>query len=287
MMWVTNRGVRPWRARSTIVISGAVLALVALAHVAVANGPDPVARLFAAAAAYAPMPGGLSVGAVRDLCERDALCAAQEFVAASAGRARLQKVEHPDSDTIRWVDSATSVAGFGRMADGRAWLTLNRFGRKAVDELRGALEELRTDNGALDLVLDLRDNGGGDFGRMMKLAAVFTGEINNSLYLIGTEDRIPVGIVGMNTPERLESLTVVVGPRTASSGEVLAGLLHRYAGAELVGEPTAGKDYIVRVIPVDHDWRLLVRAETIEVPGVDLRGGLRPGRAWPNGGLNP
>ena len=161
MMWVTNRGVRPWRARSTIVISGAVLAFVALAHVAVANGPDPVARLFAAAAAYAPMPGGLSVGAVRDLCERDALCAAQEFVAASAGRARLQKVEHPDSDTIRWVDSATSVAGFGRMADGRAWLTLNRFGRKAVDELRGALEELRTDNGALDLVLDLRDNGGG------------------------------------------------------------------------------------------------------------------------------
>jgi C-terminal processing protease CtpA/Prc len=116
---------------------------------------------------------------------------------------------------------------------------------------------------------------------------VFTGEINNSLYLIGTEERIPVKIVGMNTPERLGSLTVVVGPGTASSGEVLAGLLHRYAGAELVGEPTAGKDYIVRVIPVDHDWRLLVRAETIEVPGVDLRGGLRPGRAWPNGGLNP
>jgi len=121
----------------------------------------------------------------------------------------------------------------------------------------------------------------------LKVASVFTGEVNNSLYLIGTNGRMPVDIVGTSAPEPLESLTVVVGPRTASSGEVLAGLLHRYAGAELVGEPTAGKDYIVRVIPVDHDWRLLVRAETIEVPGVDLRGGLRPSRAWPNGGLNP
>jgi C-terminal processing protease CtpA/Prc len=233
------------------------------------------------------MPGGLSVAAVQDLCEGDALCAAQELVAASGGRARLQKVEHPDSDTIRWVNSAPSVAGFGRMPDGRAWLALDRFGRKAADELRGALEDLRTDAGALDLVLDLRGNGGGDFGRMMKLAAVFTGEVKNGLYLIGVDGRMPVGITGESKPEWLDSLTVVVGPRTASSGEVLAGLLHRYAGAELVGEPTAGKDYIVRVIPVDHDWRLLVPAETIEVPGVVLRGGLRPRRAWPNDGLSP
>jgi C-terminal processing protease CtpA/Prc len=233
------------------------------------------------------MPNGLSVAAVQDRCEADALCAAREFVAASDGRARLQQIDHPDSDTIRWVDSAASVTGFGRLADGRGWLALDRFGRKAADELRGALLELRTGGGALDLVLDLRDNGGGDFGRMLKVAAVFTGEINESIYLIGMEERTPVAIVSTSAPERLESLTVVVGPRTASSGEVLAGLLHRYAGAELVGEPTAGKDYIVRVIPVDHDWRLLVRAETIEVPGVVLRGGLRPGRAWPNGGLSP
>ncbi len=287
MMWVTSRGARPWRARSTTVISGALLALVALTHAAAADSPDPVARLFDAAAAYASMPSGLSMAAVQDLCEGDALCAAQELVAASRGRARLQQVAHPDSDTIRWVDSAPSVAGFGRMPDGRAWLALDHFGRKGVDELRGALGELRTDDGALDLVLDLRDNGGGDFGRMLKVAVMFTGEVNDGLYLIGTEGRRSVGIVGTDTPERLDSLTVVVGPRTASSGEVLAGLLHRYAGAELVGEPTAGKDYIVRVIPVDHDWRLLVPAETIEVPGVDLRGGLRPGRAWPNGGLSP
>ena len=69
---------------------------------------------------------------------------------------------------------------------------------------------------------------------------------------------------------------MLVGPGTASSAEVLAALLQRYAGACLAGARTAGKDHLTRVIAVDHDWRLLVAAERIEVPGVDLTGGLRP-----------
>ncbi|MDX1425437.1 MAG: hypothetical protein R3322_19990, partial [Kiloniellales bacterium] len=52
--------------------------------------------------------------------------------------------------------------------------------------------------------------------------------------------------------------------------------LSRHAGARLAGARTAGKDYLTRVIAVDHDWRLLLPAERIEVPGVALAGGLRP-----------
>jgi C-terminal processing protease CtpA/Prc len=76
-------------------------------------------------------------------------------------------------------------------------------------------------------------------------------------------------------------LTVLVGPETASSGEILAALLRRYGGAELLGAPTAGKDYLSRVVAVDQDWRLLVPAERIEVPGETLAGGLVPDRLLP------
>ena len=76
--------------------------------------------------------------------------------------------------------------------------------------------------------------------------------------------------------KRSEPTSVLVGTDTASSAEVLAALLQRYAGGCLAGARTAGKDHLTRVIAVDHDWRLLVPAERIEVPGVDLSGGLRP-----------
>ena len=63
---------------------------------------------------------------------------------------------------------------------------------------------------------------------------------------------------------------------TASSAEVLAALLRRYAGARLIGAQTLGKDWLTRLIPVDHDWRLAIPAERIEVPGERLAQGLVP-----------
>ena len=47
-------------------------------------------------------------------------------------------------------------------------------------------------------------------------------------------------------------------------------------GARLVGARTLGKDWLSRLVPVDHDWRLSIRAERIEVPGKPLAQGLEP-----------
>ena len=80
----------------------------------------------------------------------------------------------------------------------------------------------------------------------------------------------------------VRGLPVLVGPGTASSAEVLAALLQRYAGARLAGSRTAGKNHLTRVIAVDHDWRLLVPAERIAVPGVELTGGLQPAEGLPD-----
>jgi C-terminal processing protease CtpA/Prc len=71
-------------------------------------------------------------------------------------------------------------------------------------------------------------------------------------------------------------ITVLVGANTISSGEVLAVLLRRHAGASVLGERTWGKDYVLRVQPVDSDWRALIPDGRIEVPGEVLAGGLIP-----------
>ena len=126
------------------------------------------------------------------------------------------------------------------------------------------------------MVLDLRSNGGGDFDRMRRVASLFTGRgrAQSACYgLNGTADvALPAPLRAIGEFE----IDVLIGPGTASSAEVLAALLRRHAGARLIGAPTMGKDWLTRLVPVDHDWRLAIPAERIEVPGETLTQGLVP-----------
>jgi hypothetical protein len=181
----------------------------------------------------------------------------------------LQRVPAPDTDTIRWVTSLPSIERVADLGAGQRLVRLDRFGRKALHELDAALPS----SGAL--VLDLRSNQGGSLRRMLQLAGRFTGPVAEALRLVqGSEVRllaIPQAAKIWRGP-----ITVLVDAGTMSSGEVLAALLRRYAGATVLGARTFGKDYTLRVEPVSQDWRALVPDGRIEVPGEHLVGGLLP-----------
>jgi|AP95_1055475.scaffolds.fasta_scaffold19686_2 carboxyl-terminal processing protease len=176
---------------------------------------------------------------------------------------------------MRLVVTAPSLGRVGPVAGGRLMVALDRFGRDAVHELRAAIGD------APGLILDLRANRGGALERMLRVAALFTGPIDAALGLNGSDNRRVLAIP--DSPDRLarSRITVLVGRQTASSAEMLAALLRRHGGAEIVGETTFGKDFIYRTIPVDHDWRLLIPAERIDIPGEILAGGLIPDRPAP------
>jgi C-terminal processing protease CtpA/Prc len=183
----------------------------------------------------------------------------------------LQRVPAPDTDTIRWVTSDRSVERTADLGEGGRLVRLDRFGRKADHELAAALAEARA------LVLDLRWNRGGSLDRMLRVAARFTGPVADAVRLVGGDEvrRMPIpapqGAAIWRGP-----ITVLVGAATASSGEVLAAVLRRYAGATVLGERTFGKDYVLRVEPIAQHWRALVPDARIEVPGERLAGGLLP-----------
>ncbi|MFQ5774290.1 MAG: S41 family peptidase [Kiloniellaceae bacterium] len=240
---------------------------------------DPVGRVLAAVAGYAPARG-LDPGAVRRACGRDARCAGARIAAALGEDARVQRSAHPDTDTIRWARTRPSVRAARRLEDGRRLVVLDRFGRKVEPELAAALATPGGEGASRGVVLDLRGNEGGDFGRMLRVAGALIGPRPGALFLHGRGGATPVDLAagGVGVAQRV---TVLVGPRTASSAEVLAALLRRHVAAEVLGERTAGKDHLTRVVPLDHDWRLLLPAERIEVPGETLAGGLVPDRPVP------
>ena len=163
-----------------------------------------------------------------------------------------------------------SVARTARLDRATRLVELDRFGRGVDAELGAAL-------GPADgLILDLRHNHGGSIRRMLRVAARFTGPVADALRLIGEGRVTALAIPDPAAPVWSGRLTVLVGSDTISSGEVLAGLLRRYARARVLGERTWGKDFAMRVELLDHDWQALVPAGRLEIPGEALHGGLVP-----------
>jgi hypothetical protein len=233
---------------------------------------DALDRILAATAAAsgAALP---SRSALIAACDADLACSARRLVEALGGRARLLPVAHPDTDTIRWVETRPSLRV--RRDDRGLRIELLRFGRKVMPELAAALGEAGGDQAYL---LDLRQAQGGSFTRMLEVAGFFLGPRRHALALVGAG-----GTTWLDLPAAAvrgpQPAVVRIGSATASAAEVLAALLAAHGGAALCGlEPSAGEAALKAVIPVDHDWRLLVEQARIEVPTVDLSGGLRPHR---------
>jgi hypothetical protein len=114
---------------------------------------------------------------------------------------------------------------------------------------------------------------------MLEVAGFFLGPRQAALALVSAERTTWLDLPA--PPARGPRVAAVqVGALTASAGEVLAALLVAHGGAALCGDqPSAGAAALKAVIPVDHDWRLLVERARIEVPAVELQEGLRPARA--------
>jgi hypothetical protein len=182
----------------------------------------------------------------------------------------LQRVRHPTSDQIRWAITESSITRTVDLDVRQRLMRLDRFGRKVDYELSAAL------SGATALVLDLRHNQGGVLNRMLRIAGRFTGPVPDAVRLIKADQVRVLAIPEVSGAVWRGQITVLVGANTISSGEVLAALLRRHAGATVLGERTWGKDYVLRVEAVDPDWRALIPDGRIEVPGEILAGGLLP-----------
>ena len=258
-------------ALSRIATGVLALATLAAASAAGAETAAPRDRLLGAVVRHADLPAALGADIERQCPPAGTRCAADLIVGGLPG-ARLLPVRHPDTDTIRLAHTTASVTCTRRFGKGRLYLALDRFGRTADREIADAV----TAHAPSQLVLDLRINGGGDFDRMRRVASLFTGPKEGAIRLHGLGGAIDVALPPPLRALDALPLVVYIGPRTASSAEVLAALLRRHAGAHLEGERTVGKDRITRLIPVDHDWRLAIPAERIEVPGEVLAGGIEP-----------
>ena len=132
------------------------------------------------------------------------------------------------------------------------YLRITQFGEKTDHEFDAALAKLEA-QGAVALILDLRDNPGGLVDAAVEVVSRFV-----------PKDTLVVALEGRKTtpgrteylakasPRRVKLPTVVlVNGNTASAAEIVAGALQDLGKAVIVGETTFGKGSVQTVQRVD------------------------------------
>jgi len=124
------------------------------------------------------------------------------------------------------------------------YIALNGFSAPAADQFAAALEDL-IEEGADQIVFDLRDNPGGYIDAAQKIASQF---IDDGLIFTqesaGNDIREYASTGEGIATDRDLPVVVLINPGSASASEIVAGALQETDRATLIGEPTFGKNTV-------------------------------------------
>ena len=126
------------------------------------------------------------------------------------------------------------------------YIKLNQFHARSAQEMAASVNAME-EKKVKGLILDLRDNGGGEFEAALTIADLFPGDVAvvSVKDAQGRETVHKAGAGGDTTP-----LIVLVNQNSASASEILAGALQDNGRAILVGEKTFGKGLVQTVFPL-------------------------------------
>lgn len=139
------------------------------------------------------------------------------------------------------------------------YVRFSSFGRKTYSELTDAINQLRR-KGMTDLLLDLRDNGGGFLDVAVAIANEFLHKDDMIVYTEGrTVRRHDYTANGLGAYKK-ERVVVLVNELSASASEIVAGAIQDNDRGYIVGRRTFGKGLVQRpvVLPDESMIRLTV-----------------------------
>ena len=124
--------------------------------------------------------------------------------------------------------------------------------------------------GAKGLILDLRNNPGGDYSQVVRMADIIVPEglIVYTEDRNGNRDEEKSGASELNMP-----LTVLINEYSASASEILSAAIKDYGKGTLIGKTTFGKGLVQTIIPLEGDAGLKFTSSRYFTPsGICIHG---------------
>lgn len=150
-------------------------------------------------------------------------------------------------------------AGIGYMA------MRGGFNQTTYGEFLQAMRELKA-AGMQQLVIDLRDNGGGLVSQAYKVANQFLNYDQTVFTQRGRIEGVSERYRATNPSPDRSPVVMLVNRNTASASEILAGALQDHDRALIVGENTFGKGLVQNPFQLDYDSMLLLTIAKYQTP---------------------
>lgn len=132
-------------------------------------------------------------------------------------------------------------SAFGQIINDVGVVELYQFGSTSHIDMREYLQDM-ADQNIENLIIDLRDNGGGYLESLLNIGSYFLDQgevVIQQRYKDGTIEQGRIS--SSNKFDNFKKIVVLVNGNTASASEVLAAALQELVGATIVGEQTFGK----------------------------------------------
>lgn len=179
---------------------------------------------------------------------------------------RLATGQKDTVEIIRDSVSQPSISEVYMIRPGVGYMAMRGgFNQTTAREFSDGMKRLKAE-GMQQLVIDLRDNGGGLVGQAYRVANTFLGDGQNVFTQKGRLAGVTEPYSADNkNPERVP-VVVLVNRNTASASEILAGALQDHDRALIVGENTFGKGLVQNPFQLDYGSMLLLTIAKYETP---------------------
>lgn len=169
-------------------------------------------------------------------------------------------------DIIRDAVSQPSISEAYMIRPGVGYINMSGgFNQTTFAEFRQAMAQLK-EEGMQQLVIDLRNNGGGLVNQAYYVANTFIGKgqtiFTQKGRLDGTADTYP----STNATPDETPLVLLVNRNSASASEILAGALQDHDRALIVGENSFGKGLVQNPFQLEYGSMLLLTIAKYETP---------------------
>ena len=169
-------------------------------------------------------------------------------------------------EIIRDAVSQPSIAESYMIRPGVGYIAMTGgFNQTTYAEFADAMKRLKA-KGMKQLVLDLKNNGGGLVGQAYRVANTFLSAGQTVFTQNGRLDGVTIPYRAENPNPETMPVVVLVNRNSASASEILAGALQDHDRALIVGETTFGKGLVQNPFVLDHGSMLLLTIAKYETP---------------------
>lgn len=202
------------------------------------------------------------------------LKSALELLVGNAGQTAQLLVQDPTKPdqievtlTHRYIEERSLILAKSLEKNPQiGYLRLAQFGANCAREIEAALDELE-DKGMKSLILDLRENGGGDLHETVQILGLF---VPPSTSVVSVRERNKPEEF-LKTPNRQRRnrpypMAVIIDRHSASASELTAGSLKDLKRATIIGERSYGKGSVQNIIPMGNSTALRLTIATYHTP---------------------